>query len=176
MSEPPPPQYGVPPGGYPPAGYQPYGGYPPGGYGPGGYPPPYGGYPPPPPAAPKNGLGTAALVVAIIGLVLCWSIAGGVVLGLCAVVLGFVARGRVRRGEATNGGVAVAGIVLGAVAIIAALVFIPIYVGLFDKVGGTDYVDCLNQAGNDSQAVQQCADEFSQRVEDQFSLTVTPTR
>ncbi|MEW5813191.1 MAG: DUF4190 domain-containing protein [Actinomycetota bacterium] len=166
MSEPPPP---------PPYGPSPYG--PP----PGSYPPPYyggySGYPGPPPAsAPKNGLGTAALILAIIGVVLCWSIAGGIVLGLSAVIIGFLARGRVKRGEATNGGVAIAGIVLGAVAIIAALVFIPIYIGLFDQVGGTDYVDCLSRAGNDNAAVEQCAEEFQRRVEDQFSVTVTPTR
>ncbi|TRW83299.1 DUF4190 domain-containing protein [Mycolicibacterium sp. 018/SC-01/001] len=156
---PPPPPYGPPPqyGGYP--GYEGYGGYP----------------GPPPASAPKNGLGTTALILAIIGLVLCWSIAGGVVLGLAAVIIGFIARGRVKRGEATNGGVAIAGIVLGAVAIIAALVFIPIYIGLFDQVGGTDYVECLSRAGNDDSAVSQCVDEFSRRVEDQFSVTVTPT-
>ncbi|KGI68189.1 DUF4190 domain-containing protein [Mycolicibacterium rufum] len=161
MSEPPPPPYGPNPGSYPPPPPQ-YGGY--------------GGYPVPPPASvPRNGLGTTALILAIIGIVLCWSIAGGIILGLCAVIIGFVARGRVKRGEATNGGVAIAGIVLGVVAIIAALVFIPIYIGLFDQVGGTDYVDCLSRAGNDTEAAQQCADEFTQRVEDQFSITVTPT-
>ncbi|BBX70405.1 DUF4190 domain-containing protein [Mycolicibacterium psychrotolerans] len=164
MSEPPPPPYGPSPGSYPPPPPQ-YGSY-------GGY----GGYPVPPPAsAPRNGLGTAALILAIVGLVLCWSIAGGIILGLCAVIIGFVARGRVTRGEATNGGVAIAGIVLGVIAIIAALVFIPIYIGLFDQVGGTDYVDCLSRAGNDTEAAQRCADEFTQRVEDQFSITVTPT-
>lgn len=157
MSEPPPPpQYGAYPGGYPPQQ-------------------PYGGYPPPGPAAPKNGLGTASLVLAIIGLVLCFSIAGGIVLGLCAIIIGFIARGRVKRGEATNGGVAMAGILLGIVAVIAGLVFIPIYIGLFDQVGGTDYVDCLSRAGSDQQAAQDCANEFTQRVEDQFSITVTPT-
>ncbi|MGE2731901.1 DUF4190 domain-containing protein [Mycolicibacterium vaccae] len=162
MSEPPPPP--------PPPQYGPY---------PGGYPPPppmqYGGYPPPMPMAPKNGLGIAALVLAIVGLVMCWTVVGGIVLGLCAVIIGFLARGRVKRGEATNGGVAVAGIALGIVSIVAALVFIPIYVGLFNQVGGSDYIDCLSRAGSDPDAAQRCADEFTQRVEDKFSVTMTPT-
>ncbi|MGE2737988.1 DUF4190 domain-containing protein [Mycolicibacterium vaccae] len=162
MSEPPPPP--------PPPQYGPY---------PGGYPPPppmqYGGYPPPMPMAPKNGLGIAALVLAIVGLVMCWTVVGGIVLGLCAVIIGFLARGRVKRGEATNGGVAVAGIALGIVSIVAALVFIPIYVGLFNQVGGSDYIDCLSEAGSDPDAAQRCADEFTQRVEDKFSVTTTPT-
>ncbi|BBX52117.1 MULTISPECIES: DUF4190 domain-containing protein [Mycolicibacterium] len=168
MSEPPqPPQYGAYPGGYPPPPQQPYGGYP-------GYPG-YSGYAGPPQSEPKNGLGLAALILAIIGLLLCWSVAGGIVLGVVAVILGFLGRGRVKRGEADNGGVAIAGIALGFVAIIAGLVFIPIYIGLFDSVGGTDYIDCVTRAGSDQAAVQECAEEFTRRVEDQFSVTVTPT-
>jgi hypothetical protein len=101
-------------------------------------------------------------------------VAGGVILGLCAIIIGFVARGRVKRGEATNGGVAIAGIVLGFLAIIVSLIFIPIWIGVFDEVGGTDYVDCVAKAGSNEQAVQQCADQFRDRVENQFSVTITP--
>ncbi|ORB30374.1 DUF4190 domain-containing protein [Mycolicibacterium parafortuitum] len=158
MSEPPPPPPGTYPGGYSP---QPYGGY-------GGYPPPY-------PAPPKNGLGTASLVVAIISL---FTVFGGVVLGVVAVILGFLGRGRVQRGEANNGGIAIAGIVLGAVSIVVSIVAIVIMAvvgwSVFKDVGGTDYIDCLNRAGSDQTAVEQCADEFTQRVEDEFSVTVTP--
>jgi Domain of unknown function (DUF4190) len=157
MSEPPPPpQYGPYPGSYPPPPPQPYAGY------------------TPPPIGPRNGLGIAALVIAIIGLVFCWTVAGGIILGIVAVVIGFVARGRVKRGQATNGGIAIAGIVLGFLAIIVSLVFIPIWIGMFDEAGGTDYVDCLSKAGNDSHAVQQCADQFRERVENQLSITPTP--
>ncbi|MDG4668816.1 DUF4190 domain-containing protein [Mycobacterium sp. 236(2023)] len=149
---------------------------PPGTY-PGGYsPPPYGGYPPPVPATPKNGLGTASLVVAIISL---FTLFGGVVLGIVAVVLGFMGRGRVKRGEATNGGVAMAGILLGFLSIIVSIVAFVIVgvfgVALFNEVGGTDYIDCVSNAGNDQAAVQACAEEFTQRVEDELSITVTPT-
>lgn len=156
MSEPPPP----PPGTYP-GGYQPQ---------------PYGGYPPPVPMAPKNGLGTASLVVAIISL---FTLFGGVVLGIVAVVLGFLGRGRVKRGEATNGGVAMAGILLGFLSIIvsiAAFVIVGVFgVAFFKEVGGTDYIDCVNNAGSDQAAVQECAESFTRRVEDEFSITVTPT-
>lgn len=159
MSEPPPPppQWGPYPGSYPPPPPQPYSGY------------------APPPIGPRNGLGIAALVVAIVGLVFCWTVVGGVILGVAAVILGFVARGRVKRGEATNGGVAIAGIVLGFLAIIVSLVFIPIWIGMFDEVGGSNYVDCLSKAGSDEQAIQKCADEFRQHVENQFSVTLTPS-
>ena len=138
-------------------------------------PQPYSGFAPPP-TGPRNGLGIAALVIAIIGLVFCWTVAGGVILGLTAVIIGFVAQGRVKRGEATNGGVAIAGIVLGFLAIIVSLIFIPIWIGVFAEVGGTDYVDCLSKAGSDNQAIQKCADQFRDRVENQFSVTITPPR
>ena len=151
---PPPPQYGVYPGSYPPPPPQPYAGY------------------APPPTAPKNGLGIAALVIAIIALL---SVVGGVVLGVVAIILGFLGWGRAKRGEANNGGIAIAGIVLGFLSIIEAIVVIGLFVWGFDRVGGTDYVDCLSRAGNDEQAVQQCADQFRDRIGNEFSITITPT-
>jgi amino acid transporter len=146
---------------------------------PGGYPPPpqqpyYGGYQPPP-TGPKNGLGIAALVAAIVGLVFCWSVFGGVVLGVVAVILGIVGYGRAKRGQATNTGVAIAGIVLGALAVIVSLAFIPIWMGVFSEVGGTDYMDCVSRAGSDPKAVEACANQLRDRMENQFSVTVTPT-
>lgn len=163
-----------PPGPPPPNPYS----YPPGPY-PGGYPPPpppYGDYYPGAPVAPRNGLGIAALVVAIIALVASFSIAGGVVLGIVAVILGFMGRSRVSRGEANNGGVALAGIILGAVAIVVGLAFIAIWVGLFKEVGAGDYFDCLQQAGQDRVKVQECSDQFRESVENKFSVTPTPAR
>ena len=165
MTEPQPPQYPQYPQYPPPQG--------PGGAYPGGYPPPppqpYSGYTPPP-VGPKNGLGIAALVVAIIALI---SVVGGVVLGVVAVILGFLGWQRAKRGEATNGGIAIAGIVLGILSIIEAIVVIALSVWVFNEVGGTDYMECLSKAGSDQEAVQRCADQFQERVEDQFSVTIT---
>ena len=165
MTEPQPPQYPQYPQ-YPPP-------QPPGGTYPGGYPPPppqpYSGYTTPP-VGPKNGLGIAALVVAIIALI---SVVGGVVLGIVAVILGFLGWQRAKRGEATNGGIAIAGIVLGVLSIIEAVVVIALSVWTFNEVGGTDYMDCVSKAGSDQQAVQRCADQFQKRVESQFSVTLT---
>jgi hypothetical protein len=153
---------------YPPGPQGQYGGYPP-------PPMPYGDYPGAPPAL-RNGLGIAALVVAIIGLLGSFSVVGGIVMGMAAVVLGFLGRNRVRRGEADNGGVALAGIVLGVLAIIAGLFFIAIWVGMFKEVGAGGYFECLQQAGQDRAQVQECADEFRQSVENKFSDPATPGR
>ncbi len=176
--KPEPPAAGPPPAGPPPYPYpsppgQPY---PPGPY-PGGYPPqpmPYVDYYAP--VAQRNGLGIAALVIAILALVTSFSVAGGIILGSVAVILGFLGRGRVKRGEANNGGVALAGIVLGALAIVVGLAFIAIWVGLFNEVGAGDYFDCLQQAGQDSAKVQECSDQFRQSVENKFSETRAPGR
>ena len=180
------------PVGAPPAGSQPYPySYPPapGPQGPGypgvqgpGYPGPYpGGYPPPPmpygdyypgaPLAPRNGLGVTALVLAIIALVASCSVAGGLILGVVAVILGFLGRGRVARGEANNGGIALTGIILGALAVVVSLAFIAFYVGVFNDYGGRDLMSCMQSAGNDNDKVQQCMDEFQQRVEQQNPST-----
>jgi hypothetical protein len=168
----PPPPPGQPPGaGYPapPPGQPPGAGYP--------APPPMpyatGA---PPPIAPRNGLGIAALVLAIVGLLMCWTVVGGVILGIAAVVMGFIGRGRAKRGEADNGGVALAGVVLGFLSVLAGLVFIAIYLFFWvEVIGGGDYVDCLNKAGQDATAQQQCADQFRHHLETKFSITLTTT-
>jgi len=182
---PPPHPYSYPPGPDQPGAYQP-GPYQPGTYPQGAYQPgPYqGGYPPPPmpygeyyqaaPAAPKNGLGIAALVVAVIGLLGSFTIVFGILAGVVAVILGVIGRSRVKSGAANNGGVALAGIVLGVIAIIVSLVFIPIYVGLFKDIGAGGYLECLQRAGQNSTAVEQCSDELRQTMSNR--LTDVPTR
>ncbi|MFD8555503.1 DUF4190 domain-containing protein [Streptomyces fradiae] len=92
--------------------------------------------PPAPPAQPRNGLGTAALVLGIIGTVvaliplLFWL---GAILGVIALILGAVGMGRAKRGDATNRGVAIAGTVLGVVALIVGVVMGVLTVIAVDK-------------------------------------------
>ncbi len=96
-------------------------------YGQPAYSAPYGaGYP-----APKNGLGTAALVLGIIAVVLCWTVWVAVVLAILAITFGAVGLGRTRRGEATNRGSAMAGLVLGIVAIALLVLLVIVGIGLY---------------------------------------------
>ncbi|HZQ33225.1 MAG TPA: DUF4190 domain-containing protein [Mycobacterium sp.] len=141
-------------------------------------PMPYGSAPPPP-VSPRNGMGITALILAIIGLLLCWipifgTVAAGI-LGILAVIFGFLGRGRAKRGEATNSGVALAGIILGFLSILAAVVSIVLWFLLFKSVGFSSYMDCMNSAGNDTTAQQKCSDEFQHHIETQFSVTLTDT-
>ncbi|WDN52278.1 DUF4352 domain-containing protein [Streptomyces clavuligerus] len=80
------------------------------------------GQPPAPPRRMRNGLGTAALVLGLIGAIsgliplLFWL---GGTLGLIALILGLSGRARAKRGEADNRKVALAGALLGLVAMVA---------------------------------------------------------
>ncbi|MBV8862155.1 MAG: DUF4190 domain-containing protein [Mycobacterium sp.] len=157
-----------PPGGYPPpGGAQPQSGYPP--------PQPYSGYPPPQ-SGYKNGLGIASLVLAILGVLSFWTVFGGIILGLLALVLGFLGAVRANRGEATNRGVAIAGIVLGLLAVIGGVATIAFGMWFWKDIGGDDYMSCMQKAGSDTAAQQQCQQQFQQHVDNQFSVTPTPSQ
>jgi len=107
-----------------------------------------------PSGEPRNGLGTASLVIAIIALVASVSVCGGAVLGACggavlgaiAASMGMAARQRVKRGQADNRRVATTGIVLGVAAIVIGLSMIVFWnsTGLFND----DYQRCLDQLKN----------------------------
>lgn len=72
------------------------------------------------PPSPRNGAGTTALVLAVLGVLVGLVPGAGVLalaLGLLAVLLGLLGLGRVRRREATRRGPALAGAGLGAAAV-----------------------------------------------------------
>lgn len=91
-------------------------------------------------APPSNGLAVAALVLGIIGLILFFSVWGGIILGALAIVFGALGRANAKKGAA-NGGLATAGLVLGIVAVVASFLFLALVVSvvndtqdLFDQV------------------------------------------
>jgi hypothetical protein len=140
-----------------------------------GYPPSpsYGGGPPPP-AEPRNGLGIAALVLAVVGLLSVVTVFAPIALGVLAVIFGFLGHARAKRGTANNGGVAIAGIVLGGLAVVVGLAFIAIWTTVWKDVRGGDYIDCTQKAGSNHVLQQQCADQFRQSVQDRLNVTLTP--
>ncbi|UQX12477.1 DUF4190 domain-containing protein [Candidatus Mycobacterium methanotrophicum] len=143
---------------------------------PSGYSPPHYGYRAP--VQPENGLGSAALVLAVVGLlgspVPLVNIVS-IVLGLVAIVIGALGRGRAKRGTANNGGVAIAGIVLGALAIIVSLAFIALWATLWKDAGGGDYIRCIRHAGSNHVQQRRCADQFRHNVQNRLSVTLTST-
>lgn len=67
--------------------------------------------------APANGMGTAALVLGILGLFLF-----PIIFSILAIIFGSVGIGRVNRGQATNKGASVTGLVLGIVGLVLGLI------------------------------------------------------
>lgn len=107
-----------------PSQFGPSAGYSEAGYGQPVYGPPSNpyGYPPPTPSyaygyapgyQPDNGMGTAALVLGIIGALLFWFIGVSWILAALAIIFGILGIGKANRGEADNKGMAVAGVVCG---------------------------------------------------------------
>ncbi|MFE3502213.1 DUF4190 domain-containing protein [Kitasatospora sp. NPDC059160] len=133
----PPPAPAAYPAAYPAPGQGPAGA-------PGAYPgaPYWQGYPVVPPQ-PRNGLGTAGMVLGIVGTVL-----GLVVVlfwlswlpALLALIFGIIGLGYVRKGEATNRGVALAGVILGVTGL------------LLSVGGGVVFAVALNSVQEDEKA------------------------
>ena len=86
-------------------------------------------------AAPRNGVGLAALIVGIVTLVLAFIPFEGY-LGVIAIILGIVGLSRVRKRVATNRGMAITGIVLGAVAVVVAILWTFLFAAIVPQLGG----------------------------------------
>lgn len=110
----------------------------------------------------RNGFGVAALVLGILGAVLFWTIAGGIVLGLLAVIFGILGYRRQSRGEATNGGTALAGAIVGGLALVFSAVVLVLGASLLGSEEFGDLTECMANAGSAAEQ-QQCEDEFNDK-------------
>jgi Domain of unknown function (DUF4190) len=117
-----------------------------------------------PSVRPRNGFGIAALVLGLLALVLSWTIIGGIVFGILALIFGLLGRARAKRGESTNGGLSVAGVVLGVIGLLIAIGLLVLGVSLLNSPAGQSYRQCLQQAGGDPARMQQCASELGRQL------------
>mgnify|MGYP003287506270 CR=1 FL=1 len=132
--------------------------------------PPGGGYGAYPVTQPRrNGMGTTALILGVVALVLVVLILFsplGAFLGLLAVIFGILGIVRVNRGEADNRGQAVTGLVTGAVALLVGL-FVAISIGTFFATNVNDFRQfgrCMENARTD-QARQACGEQLSRDLD-----------
>ncbi|SFN98475.1 hypothetical protein SAMN05216207_102645 [Pseudonocardia ammonioxydans] len=145
---------------------QQYGSYPgrPSAHDPGGYPG-YGAGPSP--APPRNGAGVAALVLGILAVLTGLFLLGGL-LGLIAIALGIVGITRASKGIATNRGVAIGGLVLGVIGVlmtVAVVVFAVFSLNLFNDIDQGQFMSCVQDAGSDQTALQQCQRDLEDRLQ-----------
>lgn len=91
----------------------------------------------PAPQVHRNGIGTAGLVLALVGTaiaILPFVGAFGVVCGVTAVVFGIIGLGRVRRGVATNKGQALVGVLAGVLAVVVGITTTAVGVSAVNRV------------------------------------------
>ncbi len=110
-----------------------------------------------------NGMAIAALVLGILGFIGGFFVVGAL-LGVVAIILGFIARWKVKRGEATGGGMALAGIILGILGVLIAVAFVALGAALFNAAEDNfdSFADCVEQAGNDQAALDACGQDFTE--------------
>ena len=97
--------------------------------------PPYGGQPP---AAPSNGMGTAALIMGILQF-FCLGIIGSIL----AIIFGKIGMNKAAAGEATNGGSAKAGFILGIIGVILSIIGLIVWIILL-ATGNTNTEITIN--------------------------------
>lgn len=142
-------------------------------------PPVYGTPPPPPPyeapqygapqyggpliSAPRNGFGVAALVLGILALISFFTVVGGIVLGLLALVFGILGRKRAKRGEANNGGMALAGAITGGIGLVLTIGYLVVIAVFLNSDSGKKLRNCLADADTPA-ARTACQVQFQQDV------------
>ncbi|MGW7056012.1 DUF4190 domain-containing protein [Streptomyces sp. NPDC054887] len=110
-----------------------------------------------------NGLAVAALALGIAALLLFWTVFGGLVLGLLAVVFGILGARKARGGRAPRGKMSIIGAVLGALGLIASAVIIAIGASILNSDEFKNFDDCVRQADTQSER-DACAKDFDQDV------------
>ena len=71
------------------------------------------------PVQPQNGMGTAAMILGIVGLLCCPT----VIPSILAIVFGVIGNRNAKAGTATNGGMAMAGLIMGIVGVVLAIAY-----------------------------------------------------
>ena len=132
-------------------------------YGPGGADKGGGPGPDQPAGPPRNGFGVAALTLGLIAAVLFWTVFGGILLGLLAVIFGILGFRRGKRGEATNGTLAMVGTVIGALAFLASGAILAFVLSVVSSGNYDELQDCVQNAGTSAEQ-EKCQEDFIDSV------------
>ncbi len=107
-----------------------------------------------------NGLAITALVLGVAAILLFWTVFGGIVLGLLAVVFGVLGARKARGGRASHGKMSVIGAVLGALGLIASVVIIAIGASIINSDEFKNFDDCVQHAKTQSER-EACEKDFN---------------
>ncbi len=126
----------------------------------------------PPPSYAQNepadrggsGMAITALVVGIVALLGSWTVVGGILLGLAAVIVGLIALVKIKQGRAGGKVMAIIGIVAGALGLVIGVGLIAIGASILNSESGKNLQDCLADAGNDQDAQDQCQRDFQDEL------------
>ncbi|GAA0981193.1 hypothetical protein ENKNEFLB_00676 [Nocardioides aquaticus] len=113
----------------------------------------YGGQP----QSQKKGLAITALVLGILGLLGSIFVVGGL-LSIFAIILGVVALIQSRKPTHGGKGLAISGIVLGVIGLVIAGAILAFVGSIFG-----DIAQCVDDAGGDQAAIDQCEREFNEQ-------------
>lgn len=119
---------------------------------------------PEPTPARNNPLAVAALVLGIVACLLFWTVVGGIVLGLVAVVLGIMGVRRARGGRAPHRTMSIVGTVLGALGLVVSTLLVVVGVSLLSSDEFKNFGDCMEHANSQSEK-DQCAEDFANDAE-----------
>ncbi|MEU0471554.1 DUF4190 domain-containing protein [Streptomyces olivaceus] len=111
----------------------------------------------------RNGFGVVALVLGILAALTFWTVFGGIVCGVLAVVFGALGFRRKRRGEATNGATAVVGAVIGLIGLLVSSILLAAGLTFLNSDEVKSYSECVEHAGGKSDR-EQCAKDFDRDV------------
>lgn len=111
----------------------------------------------------NNGLAVAALILGVLAVILFWTVVGGVVLGILALIFGIIGARRARGGRAPHGTMSVIGAVLGALGVAGSVVIIAIGASILDSDEFKNFDDCVRQADTKSER-DACAEDFNRDI------------
>ncbi|MFF1711477.1 DUF4190 domain-containing protein [Streptomyces sp. NPDC058268] len=113
----------------------------------------------------NNAMAIAALTLGILAILLFWTVFGGILLGLLAVIFGIIGARKARGGRAPYGKMSVIGAVLGALGLIASAVIIAIGASILNSDEYKNFDDCVKHADSKSER-DACAKDFDREIND----------
>lgn len=121
----------------------------------------------PPQQPPRRGAGMAitALILGILALLLFWTVVGGILFGVVALILGPIASGRAKRGISSGRGMAITGAILGLIGLLASVAIVAVGVSIFNSSGAKTFTECVDDANGDQAKLEKCQEDFRQKLE-----------